>query len=487
MNQSSSDENTDDKYCEPEQSGNISVVTLKEHYGESEDKKCPLLWTKEDLSDCSVFVNKKSPGHRQSETTQAEPISVECKEGAEDTYNLKAKYWIGVDWLAKNSLAVRVNPKIDRLDFPKMVSEIANQPAAAQHLGCIYQLKTDLPAIPNDRQKSDYLTPLLILHFLQLVEQLVRRHLKRGYVRVTQRLSASVRGRLLVGASVREHLRHQRIDRVWCSWQEFSLDCPENRILKKALLFSRRSLRRMRMQHTHIEQQLSFCLAPFASVSDQADHRQRRSTTLRRHRLFPEYKEALKLADLILRLLSEDISRSQSPERKTPPYWIDMALLFELYAYATLLQEMIQARDGRSLKYQYGLRLYELGKYSLYVDMLGTGKWWKQQPSGAEVVVFDAKYREEYQKKKHHMKDIIDDIRQISAYARHFYVLDVSKKLQSNGDNGNVADINKTEIVSPPCVILYPSKADNFDWTPEPIGRFYRFYKRAVPIPLIQE
>ena len=479
MNQSSSDENTDDKYCEPEQSGNISVVTLKEHYGEREDKKCSLLWTKEDLSDCSVFINNNQwcSVHRQKEAT-----CVELSDPTDGVYNLKTGYWIGADWLAENSLAVRVNPKIDRLDFPKMVLEIANQPAAAQHLGCIYQLKTDRPAIPHNRQQSDYLTPLLILHFLQLVEKLVRRHLKRGYVRVTQRLSASVRGRLLVGASVREHLRHQRIDRVWCSWQEFSLDCPENRILKKALLFSRRSLQRMRMHHTHIEQQLSFCLAPFASVSDQADHRQRRTTTLRRHRLFPEYKEALKLADMILRLLSEDISRHQSPKR-TPPYWIDMALLFELYAYATLLQEMEQKKDGRDLKYQHKCK----GDGSLYVDMLGTGKWWAEQPSGADVVVFDAKYKRVYQEKG---KYDIDDIQQLSAYARHFGVLDVSKKLSSNGNNGNIADINNTEIASPPCVILYPPKTDDSakkeDSEPKytEIESFYRFYKRAVPIPL---
>ena len=474
MNQPPADENINDKYCEPEQFGNISVVTLKEHYGESEDKKCPLLWTKEPLSDCSVLINNKQCSvHQQKEAT-----CVELSDPTEGVYNLKTGYWIGADWLAENSLAVRVNPKIDRLDFPKMVSEIANQRDAAKHLSCIYHLKTDLPAIPHNRQKSDYLTPLLILHFLQLVEQLVRRHLKRGYVRVTQRLSASVRGRLLVGASVREHLRHQRIDRVWCSWQEFSLDCPENRILKKALLFSRRSLRRMRMHHTHIEQQLSFCLAPFASVSDQADHRQRRTTTLRRHRLFPEYKEALKLADMILRLLSEDISRHQSPKR-TPPYWIDMALLFELYAYATLLQEMQQKKDGRSLEYQYKC---ENPRY--YLDMLGTGKWLEQKLNGVEVIVFDAKYKKEYQKEKPCMEYIIDDIQQLITYARHFGVL---KKVQSNGDNGKDADINKMDIVSPPCVILYLSEEGSFVWNPEPIGQFYRFYKQAVPIPVISK
>ena len=81
-------------------------------------------------------------------------------------------------------------------------------------------------------------TPLILLHYVTLLEKLVKRGLKKGYVNQEENLNSKIRGRIYVPAHVQQNVCTQREDRAYCRFQEYTEDIPENRLLKKALYFA---------------------------------------------------------------------------------------------------------------------------------------------------------------------------------------------------------------------------------------------------------
>lgn len=76
-------------------------------------------------------------------------------------------------------------------------------------------------------------------------EKIARRGLKKSFVLREENLNCKIKGRLLVSKNIEKNLCMQRQERMYCSYQEWTCDTAENRLLKKALHFSRRMLRTM--------------------------------------------------------------------------------------------------------------------------------------------------------------------------------------------------------------------------------------------------
>jgi 5-methylcytosine-specific restriction endonuclease McrBC regulatory subunit McrC len=51
---------------------------------------------------------------------------------------------------------------------------------------------------------------------------------------------------------------------------------------------------------------------------------------------FKEYNSAIKISKIILKRFSYNISKVSDTKYKTPPFWIDMTKLFELYLFKKL-------------------------------------------------------------------------------------------------------------------------------------------------------
>src|SRR5690606_11619310 len=134
---------------------------------------------------------------------------------------------------------------------------------------------------------------------------------------------------------------------------------------------------------------------------------------------YAEYSEAIRIGKLLLKRLSYSISKASVAELKTPPYWIDMPLLFELYAYCFLKKAF---PTHGAVKYQYRT-------YGNILDFIVN--------SGATKMVVDAKYKLLYASKK----VIHNDIRQVAGYAR---LTKVHSDLQL--DDPTIID----------CLIIYP-------------------------------
>ena len=359
--------------------------------------------------------------------------------------NLQVSYYIGIDWLKENETAIQVNPKVENLDFMTMFIECLKAPVLNKELNRIYKIDLDSPQIEIGSFPFS-VTPMLIIHFLSIMRHLVNRGLKKDFIRHEENLQSKIKGKIKFSQHFKSNISKGRLDRNHCNYQKYSVDCLENQLLKKTLRFCGSYLSKFYKRKEVLIAQ-NFCMSAFENVSDDID-----AVMIKKVRINPvykEYAEALRLAKLILRKFGYSIAETTNQEIvKTPPFWIDMSLLFELYVYGKLREEF-----GHNIKFQ------EKGKY-------GNADFLKVD----EKMVIDTKYKLIYNNERYE----IENIRQISGYSRD---IKIRKKLNAD----------ENELI--PCCIIYPntnSPADFHNRTLREfkIEQFEKFWKVGIRLPL---
>ncbi|MFN4763719.1 5-methylcytosine restriction system specificity protein McrC [Gillisia sp. Q332] len=376
---------------------------------------------------------------------------------------LQTGYFIGVDRFPGRDQCIYVQPKLNKntggekkelveVDYLKMLFESIRSPELAENLEELYIVKWDENEIELE-SKDDFLTPFLIVQFLGVLKSIVKKGLKKSYYRVKQNLNNRIKGKVLVGQTIkRNHFRQNFLSNV-CSYEEFGVNGIENRLLKKTLEFVKPYL------HSHsglmkgnkgFEDLLNFINPAFSLVSSNFDFSELKK--VKKNPFYKEYITAIDLAEKILRRFGYNIANSSKKELKTtPPFWIDMSKLFELYVLGLLRKEY-----GNVVQFQFQAKYNEL-------DYILKNEEYK--------MVIDAKYKLKYENSYH-----IEDIRQISGYAR---LEKVRKELEL-----------KTEEEVPDCLIIFPNvnlKIEDFKFDnlkKEPIPGFHNIFKLKVPIPL---
>ena len=106
-------------------------------------------------------------------------------------------------------------------------------------LGRIYSIDFNAVPIKIDTAQS-ILTPMLVVHFLKLTEQIVKKGLKFNYIQREENLCSKIKGKVLLSQTLKRNYSTGRSDRTMCRYQDYSIDCIENKILKKTLLFINR-------------------------------------------------------------------------------------------------------------------------------------------------------------------------------------------------------------------------------------------------------
>jgi len=381
---------------------------------------------------------------------------------------LETNYYIGVDWINNSSTkAIYVQPKLNKeashqTDYLKMLFTALQCPDVANYTSDLFEIKWDKPEITIEQQQ-DLLTPLLIVQFLSLVKIIVRKGLKKSYYKVEQNLNSKVKGKVLIGQTIKKNLLNNKTLKTYCSYDEFGLDSLENRLLKKALLFVQRYLPTHKniQADKYTEQMFHYIMPAFETVSDKVDLHQIKHT--KANAFFKEYEEAIKLAKLILKKFGYNITNTSKQQITTAPFWIDMSKLFELYVLGIL-----------KLEYGGKLTFQDKANYG-YTDFLLN--------NGTEKIVMDAKYKTQYQPNKIYFNDyLIKDIRQLSGYARDVEVLNTLGIHTSDG---------LTTV--PQCLIIYPlNEYLKKDEKPainltekKAIEQFVNFYKVGVKLPVL--
>lgn len=372
-----------------------------------------------------------------------------------------ASYMIGAEWIDdKEALVVTTKKGMEKIDFLTMFMTCFTSDLSVEAFSEIYNIDCEAPTIHAPSLKG-VLSPLIVLHFLGVVSRI--RSLKKGYVHYRENLK-KVKGHIQVMKNERKNIAVKRFDRVFCDYDEYTANIPENRLIKKALLFSKQILMHIIEKHqsgTKAKIMLSRALAMFENVSEDVQTRDVRQ--IKGNKLFSEYNEAIRLAKLILQQYDYSISKVSMEEENISPFTLDMSLLYEHYVYG-LLREAY----GKKISYQYK---GETG----YPDFLYC--------SSGFIAILDTKYIPKYE------AALLDNyvIRQLSGYSRDLPIL---KKL-------GYKDIDEeSPVPNVPCIIIYPKDGDDVknpfknselkDLCEKPVRKLARFYKICIPLPVME-
>ena len=371
-----------------------------------------------------------------------------------------ASYMIGAEWIdEKEALVVTTKREMEKIDFLTMFMTCFTSGLSVEAFSEIYNIDSEAPTIYAPSLKG-VLSPLIVLHFLGVVSRI--RSLKKDYVHYSENLK-KVKGHIKVMKNERKNIAVKRFDRVFCDYDEYTTDIPENRLIKKALLFSKQILRPVIENHqsgTKVNIMLLRALTMFENVSEDVQIREVRR--IKGHKMFSEYNEAVRLAKLILQRYDYSISKTSKEEEYVSPFTLDMSLLYEHYVYG-LLREA------------YGNRiLYQCEGETGFPDFLYCSSGFR--------AILDTKYIPKYETAS------LDNyvIRQLSGYSRDLPIL---KKL-------GYKDIDEeSPVPNVPCIIIYPKVGDDVKnpfknrelkyLCKTPVRKLARFYKICIPLPVM--
>ena len=407
------------------------------------------------VEDTPLFEALKTKQLRVFKTERGETIYPFLLLVSEEAITLKAHYYIGVDWLVGEEY-VYIAPKMNyreasvEIDFLKMLFEIYTADIEEKYTRDLVKIYWKEPQITIEQQK-DFLTPFLVVQFLQLLKRITRKGLKKSYYTVEENLNSRIKGKIQIGKHLKQNVFKNKLTTHVCRYQQFGMDNLENRFLKKVLQFV------ITFKNTHptffarneatISELITYCTPYFELISEEIDIENLKNITI--NPFFKEYEQAIEIGKHILKRFSYNITETTQHKVSIPPFWIDMPKLFELYVYKKL-----QEQFGRE-----AVTYHLTADYTELDFLLNTPEY---------KMVIDAKYKPIYEEGK-----VIDDIRQVSAYAR---LTKVYEKL------GIIED----KLID--CLIIYPSLEQNTDLNIESkkeIAGYRNIYKQSISIPLI--
>ena len=371
-----------------------------------------------------------------------------------------ASFKIGAEWVdQKESLVVTTKRGMENIDFLSMFMTCFTSDLALDSFSEIYKIDLDRPQIEAPSLNS-IVSPLIIVHFISIVNRI--KSLKKGYVHYQENLK-KVKGHIKSLKNERLNIATKRYERIFCEYDEYSIDIPENRIIKKAILFSQVLITNIsdnRQSYLRLQSLITKALRKFENVSDCVDAKSVRQ--IRSHKLFNEYSEAIRLAKTILKQYDYSINKVAFSNNKVTPFVLDMSLLYEHYVYG-LLHEAYKDKIVYQFKGKTG-----------YPDFLFKSKDFK--------AILDTKYIPKYEKGS---LDIYV-IRQLSGYSRDLPIL---KHLGYE----NIEENSSTPSV--PCIIIYPEEGSSIynPFKNVPLSslcttylqRLSMFYKISVPVPTL--
>lgn len=367
----------------------------------------------------------------------------------DETYEINTNYLIGYDWVNKDTV-IEVKPKIENIDFVKMLFSSLKHPEVTKEIDELFIVKWEEEAIEIE-QKKDLLTPFLVIEFLALLKNIVKKGLKKSYYKKNQNLNSKVKGKVLVGKTIKQNILQNKSLYTHCTFEEFGFDNIENRLLKKALTFVQRYLPTYAkiIDQKELQNTFNYINPAFQFVSDEININEVKFG--KTNAFYVEYGKALNLAKQILKRFGYTISNTEKQNIKTPPFWIDMTKLFELYVLG-----LLKDRFFNEVKFQFK-------NYGNELDYLLNSSDYK--------MVVDAKYKPNYCDGYEN-----EDIRQVSGYAR------LKKVYKDLGiERGQVID----------CLIIYPDQENGVNdlkrknLREKEIPNYFDVFKLGVKLPLI--
>lgn len=388
-------------------------------------------------------------------------------EGGQCGVLIESFYYVGLDWVIPNKLAVRVVPKINRESKEiDLLGTLRIALTTPENFNQIEGLLTLNPQVPPIASKTDAngLMLFVISQFLTVVGRITRKGLKRSFRDEEETFDHKIKGRILISPSVNIQRSANFGDRLRCRYQTFDTNTLDNRLIKFAVQTALLILQHIpKTSDIEILIEQSRCiLRSFRSVP--ADpftkaHALELFEQIQRQKkypvLFKDYNYALDLGHQVLKFETLGVASGVSKDSHVPSHWIDMPKLFELYCFEKLREAM---GDGR-VEYHVKAHWQELDFLCVLPD------------DRLRYCVVDAKYKPIYRE----LGVIKEDARQLAGYSRLDTVIN---RLCSWGMN------DADTIV--PCMIIYADQLAgmSIDWNlVEEINGWRRFYKIGIKMP----
>lgn len=376
------------------------------------------------------------------------------KEGGidEEFRKVKTGYYVGIWWAYKDAknLIISISPK-NNVDFISVFNECIKNKEVRKHLSNTYKIITnEKPISVKKEEKVSEINFLIIFHFLKIVELIVKKGLKKSYKKTEENLTDKVKGKILINKNISKNLVFK--NKTYCEYFTFTTDILENRIIKAALLVSKKFLINLNSNN----EILNLCLRNlnhFEYVQDikiYPDH----FKSIKVSSFFQEYKMALHLSQIILKLYGYNYTNLKKEDMVIPSYYINMPLLFERYVECKLREkykDKVTANwEEKKSEYIWGLRPdFEIINEN-------------------ELIIADAKYKFWYVDKNSDIKK--SDYMQMALYGR-------INKIREKA--------NKCE---PKLYIFYPSDDTNHEKINEEnlkkVDGFYKIYEIPLYFPI---
>jgi len=325
----------------------------------------------------------------------------------------QCSYYVGAVWLKKDHPLV-VYPKVDDIDFLRILSDAISYDIKQSYFEESYHIRFDEPYI-EDNALNSVLSPLIVAHFLSIMKKLLSKGLKKNYIIREENLKNKVKGHILTLRTLQKNILNGHAERNYCRFQEYSVDYPENRLLKRALLASESMIKALKRDDNGFLLVIQKCLSYFNDVSKEISLSEVK--TIRFDKLRGEYPEAIKIAKMILKRTDFSITLNADSLDKVPVFCIDMSRIFEFYVLGILQKQY------NDVEFQFNAG--SMGRCDYLIP--------------SEKLIVDAKYKEKFNERD--TANIRADIREVVGYSR-------SAKVQ------NKLHVNSQESI--PCLIIYP-------------------------------
>ncbi len=238
---------------------------------------------------------------------------------------------------------------------------------------------------------------LLAVSYIKSCEWVCKKVLRSRMTFYEENLNGRIKGKILFSKQIKHNISVGREDRVFCRYQTFSIDTPENRILKAALFKAARIIDRSaadsRRKLPSIRKSIRYCMKMLSNVK-QIDLSKNKFTNLKINGLYSYYQKPIQLAKLICDKGRLSASYGEKHEYKIIPYAINMESLFEYYVRTRLRKQEFYLEEYNK-KFMYLKTQKNCGHLiENYIPDIVLYERTNEGDKGKCLGVFDVKYKD---------------------------------------------------------------------------------------------
>lgn len=356
---------------------------------------------------------------------------------------LYAGYNIGI--CSIEDIIIKIEPKFNndnvKVDILKMLNECLNDRQVYKHLSECYKIYYNEKPICIENKLCNSLYLFIVHMFVKSVQETVKHGLYKSFYEEENILKGKVKGKLLIKDTINIHLKENVKLKNKCIYETHDINNLENQILKYALKKAEiYTLTNKQAQNLYNE--ICMLKEKFNTVDNKVI-KEIDFHKINRKIIHKGYKESLKLAYEVIKILDKNIYNNGRVNR-VYPFYIDMPELFERYCEVKLRKHI----SDKFLKvgYKQDDKDSKTKIRALRPDFIIT----KGETINAPYIL-DSKYSVKYadiEKQNDSEENIKDKIGLIKDHLEQLSLYGRTKKLQEKANAENSSEVN--------LCILYP-------------------------------